>query len=40
MEVDGTDAVGNTPAQFTDEVKREVEKWRELVRKANLSSVR
>jgi tripartite-type tricarboxylate transporter receptor subunit TctC len=38
MEVDGTDAVGNTPAQFTDEVKREVAKWRELVRKANLEA--
>ena len=36
MEVDGTDAVGNTPAEFTDEVKREVAKWRELVRKADL----
>lgn len=38
MEVDGTDAVGNTPAQFTDEVKREAAKWRELVRKANLKA--
>jgi tripartite-type tricarboxylate transporter receptor subunit TctC len=38
MEVDGTDAVGNTPAQFTDEVKREAAKWRELVRKADLKA--
>ncbi|HWI13905.1 MAG TPA: tripartite tricarboxylate transporter substrate binding protein [Burkholderiales bacterium] len=36
MELDGTDAVGNTPAQFTDEVKREMSKWSELVRAAHL----
>lgn len=38
MEVDGTDAVGNTPTEFTDEVKREVSKWRDLVSKAGLKS--
>jgi len=36
MESDGTDAVGNAPAQFADEVKREVSKWSKLVRAVHL----
>jgi tripartite-type tricarboxylate transporter receptor subunit TctC len=36
MQVEGTDAVGNTPREFTAEVKKEFDKWRALVKKAGL----
>lgn len=36
MTVDGTEAVGNPPAEFAGEVQREVAKWRALVKQANL----
>src|SRR3954470_22485151 len=37
MEVEGTDAVGNTPQEFAREVKVEYDKWRELVKKAGMT---
>ena len=36
FETEGTDVVGNSPQEFTREVKAEVEKWRGLVAKAGL----
>jgi tripartite-type tricarboxylate transporter receptor subunit TctC len=36
MEVEGTDAVGNTPQEFAKEVKVEYDKWRQLVKKAGM----
>ena len=36
FEAEGTDVVGNSPQEFTREVKAEVEKWRGLVAKAGL----
>ncbi|MEO7726016.1 MAG: tripartite tricarboxylate transporter substrate binding protein [Burkholderiales bacterium] len=36
MEIEGTDAVGNTPAQFAVEVKAEYDKWRALVKKTGM----
>src|SRR4051812_43068936 len=36
MELEGTDAVGNTPQEFAREVKVEYDKWRELVKKAGM----
>jgi len=38
MEVDGTDAVGNTPEEFAQQVKQEYAKWRGLVKRAGLKS--
>ena len=38
MEVEGTDVVGNTPQEFSREVRAEYEKWRELVRKTGMKS--
>ncbi len=35
-EVEGTDVIGNSPQEFTREVKAEFEKWRFLVAKAGL----
>jgi tripartite-type tricarboxylate transporter receptor subunit TctC len=35
---EGTDMVGNSPQEFTAEVKAEYEKWRELVAKAGLKA--
>jgi tripartite-type tricarboxylate transporter receptor subunit TctC len=36
MELDGTDAIGSTPEEFTRDVKEEYAKWQGLVRKAHL----
>ena len=36
FEAEGTDVVGNSPQEFTKEVKAEYEKWRALVAKAGL----
>ena len=36
MEAGGTETVGNTPQEFTQQVKAEYEKWRGLVKKAGL----
>ncbi len=36
MEIEGTDVVGNAPAEFGREVKAEYEKWRELVKKTGM----
>src|SRR5689334_20661103 len=36
FEVEGTDMVGNSPQEFTREVKAELEKWSSLVAKAGL----
>ena len=36
MEAEGTGVVGNTPAEFSAELKAEFEKWRSLVQKAGL----
>jgi tripartite-type tricarboxylate transporter receptor subunit TctC len=36
LEAEGTDVVGNPPAEFSREVKAEYEKWRALVAKAGL----
>ncbi len=36
MEVEGTDAVGNTPSQFAVEVRAEYDKWRALVKKTGM----
>ena len=36
FEVEGTDVVGNSPQEFTREVKAEYDKWRALVAKAGL----
>src|SRR5687768_15013362 len=38
MEADGTDVVGNPPAEFAREVKAEFEKWQSLVAKAGLKA--
>jgi tripartite-type tricarboxylate transporter receptor subunit TctC len=34
LEIEGTEAVGNTPQEFAAQVKQEFEKWREVVKKA------
>ena len=36
MEVEVSEAVGNSPQQFAAEVKAEFEKWQELVRKRGI----
>jgi tripartite-type tricarboxylate transporter receptor subunit TctC len=36
MQAEGTDVVGNSPKEFTAQVKAEYEKWRSLVAKAGL----
>jgi tripartite-type tricarboxylate transporter receptor subunit TctC len=36
MELEGTDVIANTPAQFAVEVEAEFAKWRELVKKSGL----
>ena len=36
MEAGGTETVGNPPREFTQQAKAEYEKWRNLVKKANL----
>ena len=36
MEAGGTETVGNPPREFTQQTKAEYEKWRNLVKKANL----
>ena len=36
LEAEATDAVGNTPQEFTSEVRSEFDKWRELVRKRGI----
>jgi len=36
METGGTETVGNSPREFTQQVKAEYEKWRQLVKKAGL----
>ena len=36
MEIEGTDAVGNSPQEFAQEVKVEYEKWRGLVKKTGM----
>jgi tripartite-type tricarboxylate transporter receptor subunit TctC len=36
FEAEGTDVIGNSPPEFTREVKAEFEKWRSLVAKAGL----
>ena len=36
MEAEATEAVGNTPQQFAQEVKKEFEKWKTLVQRAGL----
>lgn len=36
MESEGTEVVGNSPAQFTAEVRKEFDKWRTLVKTAGL----
>jgi tripartite-type tricarboxylate transporter receptor subunit TctC len=36
MEAGGTETVGNTPREFTQQAKAEFEKWRNVVKKANL----
>ena len=33
---DGSEPVGNTPAQFAAHIKSEVEKWRDVIRKAGI----
>ena len=38
MDIEGTDVVGNPPAEFGREVKAEYDKWRELVRKTGMKS--
>jgi tripartite-type tricarboxylate transporter receptor subunit TctC len=36
MEAGGTETVGNSPSEFTQQAKNEYEKWRNVVKKANL----
>jgi tripartite-type tricarboxylate transporter receptor subunit TctC len=36
LEIEGTEAVGNTPQEFTAQVKQEFEKWRAVVKKAGI----
>jgi tripartite-type tricarboxylate transporter receptor subunit TctC len=36
MEIEGTDVVGNSPAEFGEQVKAEFQKWRDLVKKTGL----
>jgi tripartite-type tricarboxylate transporter receptor subunit TctC len=36
MEAGGTETVGNTPREFTQQAKVEFDKWRNVVKKANL----
>jgi tripartite-type tricarboxylate transporter receptor subunit TctC len=36
MQIEGTDVVGNRPAEFAAEVKQEFDKWRKLVKQAGL----
>ena len=36
MEIEGTDVIANTPAEFAKEVKIEYDKWRELVKKTGM----
>lgn len=36
MEIEATDAVGNSPEEFAKEVKVEYDKWRELVKKTGM----
>ncbi len=36
LEVEASEAVGNSPQQFAEEVKAEFEKWRELVKKRGI----
>lgn len=38
MEIEGTDIVGNAPAEFAREVKAEYEKWRELAKRTGMKS--
>lgn len=38
MEIEGTDIVSSTPAEFAREVKAEYEKWRELVKNTGMKS--
>jgi tripartite-type tricarboxylate transporter receptor subunit TctC len=37
LTADGSDIVGSTPARFGDYIRSEIEKWRKLVKVANLS---
>jgi len=35
LAAEGTEAVGNTPAEFTAQIKAELEKWSKVARAAN-----
>ena len=38
LTTDGTEAVGNTPAEFTAQIKSELEKWDKVAREANIKA--
>jgi tripartite-type tricarboxylate transporter receptor subunit TctC len=37
LALDGSEAVGSTPAQFKEHIRTEVDKWRNLIQSAGIT---